>query len=349
MPYQLDRLLGQGGAARVYLARDESLGGREVALKVSADRGKSARSWGGSITPTSSPSSRSPSSRRRSSAALSCPSGRARPSMRSSGTSTPPWSRGPRRRSGRPWSKRPRTWPELEPTALSPRPTRRMGRLPDSGDVFDGAVAWVIAVLARALAHAHEQGILHRDVKPANVLMTCRDGPQLLDFNLSYDPHSADQAEAAMRRHAPLHGPRATRSVPRPGALGRCPRRCRPLFARPGDVRAADGPAPRHARPRLSPCPGPSAAARPPARLPDPAPPPQPVVPVRPGGDRRALPGLSPGGSLSRRPGPGRRPRAVPRAPALAHAFNPSVLERIGNRARRHRWAWGPPRSCLPR
>ena len=37
--FQLGEILGKGGAAHVYLARDESLGGREVALKVSADRG----------------------------------------------------------------------------------------------------------------------------------------------------------------------------------------------------------------------------------------------------------------------------------------------------------------------
>src|SRR4051794_39759073 len=53
--------------------------------------------------------------------------------------------------------------------------------------------------LARALAYAHQRGILHRDVKPANVLLSPRGGPQLLDFNLAHDPHAADQAEAALR------------------------------------------------------------------------------------------------------------------------------------------------------
>jgi hypothetical protein len=35
-------------------------------------------------------------------------------------------------------------------------------------------------------------------VKPANVLLTYDDGPQLLDFNLAYDPRSVSQAEAAL-------------------------------------------------------------------------------------------------------------------------------------------------------
>ncbi len=49
-------------------------------------------------------------------------------------------------------------------------------------------VLWVGAELAGALAHAHDRGILHRDVKPANVLLADDGRPMLLDFNLSDDP-----------------------------------------------------------------------------------------------------------------------------------------------------------------
>ncbi len=54
-------------------------------------------------------------------------------------------------------------------------------------------------VLARALHYAHGRQIHHRDVKPANILLTINHGPQLLDFNLAESPHSADHAQEALR------------------------------------------------------------------------------------------------------------------------------------------------------
>jgi serine/threonine protein kinase len=45
--------------------------------------------------------------------------------------------------------------------------------------------ARLIAPIARALAYAHQQGVLHRDVKPSNILITQSGEPMLSDFGLA--------------------------------------------------------------------------------------------------------------------------------------------------------------------
>jgi len=49
------------------------------------------------------------------------------------------------------------------------------------------------AQLARGLAYAHDKGVLHRDMKPANVLLTPEGAPKLADFNVSYNGGQADE------------------------------------------------------------------------------------------------------------------------------------------------------------
>lgn len=46
------------------------------------------------------------------------------------------------------------------------------------------AVTW-IRDLAEALAYAHEQNIIHRDMKPANVIINARQRPMIMDFGLA--------------------------------------------------------------------------------------------------------------------------------------------------------------------
>ena len=50
------------------------------------------------------------------------------------------------------------------------------------------AVCWLGACLADALRHAHEQGMMHLDIKPSNVLVAGDGQPLLLDFHLARPP-----------------------------------------------------------------------------------------------------------------------------------------------------------------
>ena len=73
------------------------------------------------------------------------------------------------------------------PHVLSGGPGTAEARTPLENLTYAEGILWLAARLASGLAHAHGRGIVHKDLKPANILLTNNAQPMLLDFNLSED------------------------------------------------------------------------------------------------------------------------------------------------------------------
>lgn len=71
-----------------------------------------------------------------------------------------------------------RCFPQIDAVALE----RRIG---GAGVSWPEVVASLLGKIADALAHAHARGIVHRDVKPSNIMIDAAARPVLLDFGLA--------------------------------------------------------------------------------------------------------------------------------------------------------------------
>ena len=193
--------LGRGAFARVYLAQQEALAGRPVALKVTLrptrEAERLARLQHTNVVPVYSVHAAGPAQiicmpflgrttladlirAYRAEHPSRC-SGRKSTSLRAAGRTTAFDSRKSHlgARSGTDSTVRSGTHRTPVWTWAADTPP------PIIGD--PRAVLEVVAQLASGLSHAHERGILHLDLKPANVLLADTGEPMLLDFNLSFD------------------------------------------------------------------------------------------------------------------------------------------------------------------
>ncbi len=82
---------------------------------------------------------------------------------------------------------------------------RELGKLLDSGRAFRpheiASLAWKIA---DALHHAHEHGVVHRDIKPCNIFMVNDEQPKLVDFGIARLPNRLPEEPAAPAHPATL-------------------------------------------------------------------------------------------------------------------------------------------------
>jgi serine/threonine protein kinase/Flp pilus assembly protein TadD len=190
--------LGRGAFAKVFLAEQQTLAGRQVALKITLrptrEPDRLARLQHPNIVPVYSVHPANP-------AQVICMPFRGRRTL----------------------SDLLRRWrPSAGGSGRRPVGTRKVGsttvagsRLGSSGQQLSGshrkleleqlgedacdllgnpdAVLRVMRQLADGLAHAHARGILHLDLKPANILLADSGEPMLLDFNLSHDTTVTDR------------------------------------------------------------------------------------------------------------------------------------------------------------
>ena len=87
-------------------------------------------------------------------------------------------------------------------------------RLAEDGPLAPAGAAGMAADLAEALAYAHTLGVVHRDVKPANVRVDHRGDVYLMDFGIAYRPDSNElprrpARSSARRRTSPPSRSRA--------------------------------------------------------------------------------------------------------------------------------------------
>jgi serine/threonine protein kinase len=156
-PYVVERELGRGGQGVVLLARDERLG-RRVALKV-----------------LSGPWSASPDALRRFAAEARTLGGLDHPGLCAVYEAA--------EADGFRYIAMRYVDGETLHALLARRAAARAGAPPDDREIVAGVA--LVEKLARAVHAAHEAGVVHRDLKPGNVMVAAEESPVVLDFGLA--------------------------------------------------------------------------------------------------------------------------------------------------------------------
>lgn len=213
--FDLGQELGRGAFARVYLARQEAFASREVVLKLSTDHGGEPRS----ITPLQHTHIVPIYSVQQAEAfeAVCMPylgaatlfdllaDLRTRDSVPTFGGDLFSSVRSRTRpASERVSSQSPSVAPASAPH--SDEPHRKFLDRFGQGNYVE-TVLWIGARLGEGLAHAHARGILHRGLKPANVLLTDDGQPMLLDFQLPSENQSNAESRAKLSGKLPYMAP----------------------------------------------------------------------------------------------------------------------------------------------
>jgi serine/threonine-protein kinase len=88
-------------------------------------------------------------------------------------------------------------------------------RVAARGPLDAAAAARIARPLLDALAYSHDRGVIHRDIKPDNILLDARGGPHIVDFGIAKSPRSLTKTQTGVMVGTPASiSPEQARGLP---------------------------------------------------------------------------------------------------------------------------------------